>query len=195
MTMNDTTQRPRQRPEPTMALAAMTLTAMSLALVVGLSGCGRQVPDPVPAPAPVPVPTALTAGFAALTQDAHPTEGGACNLDLAAGAPDTGAGFAISTADARPYQGWAVLSVDDEQDGAQVRLLLASEDGKRFAAPLQRGERPDVAQHFKRPSLHAAGFAATLSAGDVPAGVYRMSVLIGPPDRAVACGAWRATVQ
>lgn len=167
------------------------LATFALALV--LAACAEQPqPDAVPAvqdgaatPAPrkqdpsVLSPVAAEGAVAAVAAEVRPDapEGGACALDAVNGKPRMPA-MSLASGGALLFGGWA--ATDDLTPPREAALLFRGES-RWFAAPLSTGSaRPDVARVKKSEALATAGFNLKVSTAGMPAGSYRIGVVVDP---------------
>jgi putative hemolysin len=56
------------------------------------------------------------------------------------------------------------------------RIFMESE-GSSYVIPVERMSRPDVSHHLNAPRYQQAGFTATASVYDIPAGIYTIKLL------------------
>lgn len=104
------------------------------------------------------------------------TVGGNCSLDAVNGNAVADGKIQLKRGESVVVSGWAA-----DQAGAvptQPQLVIHNDVGG-YASPLATGiARADVAAAMKNPALANSGFESPLSLGDVPAGVYDLSVVV-----------------
>ena len=67
-------------------------------------------------------------------------------------------------------------------------VVLRDSRGQTFYVPTTTMNRPDLARGFGDSRLSAAGFRATVSATEIAAGEYQLSVVMDAQGRSLSCG-------
>jgi hypothetical protein len=144
---------------------------------------------PVPPAPPAPAPSSLNSNAAALGLDlAEAKQEGQCNLEFINQTLLDAKPFTVSRNAPLNLTGWAM---DDKKTRLPTEVIVrfTGAENADFFAMAQAGlPRADVKEHFKvSDALLMSGFQLLITSLDLPAGEYRLTLLMRFDDAIYSC--------
>lgn len=152
-------------------LTLLTLTAM-------LAACSDKAPPaaptPIAAPAAAPVEYLAPTNSRATTMTAALKPSTQCSIDMVGDAVATPVNTVVDKSKVK-FNGWAA----DATQGTLPREVFLELEGtqKMWVRAVTGAIRPDVATHFKNPSITNAGWNAFANLSTLPAGSYTLRIV------------------